>query len=47
VVVLTSSVNPNDERRALRLGATAFFTKPADLTRLGDQLREVLARCPS
>lgn len=45
VVVPTSSVNPNDVQHALRLGAAGFLTKPADLARLGEQLREILARC--
>lgn len=44
VVVLTSSVNPLDERRALRLGARAFHTKPADVAALGVQVRELVAR---
>lgn len=44
VVVLTSSVNPNDERRALRLGARAFHTKPADVNELGVQVRELVAK---
>lgn len=44
VVVLTSSANPLDERRALRLGARAFYTKPADLEALGVQVREIVAR---
>lgn len=44
VVVLTSSISPTDEVRAHRLGARAFYTKPADLTALGSQVREILAR---
>ena len=44
VVVLTSSVSPRDETRALQLGASAFHTKPADLDRLGDQVRDIVAR---
>lgn len=44
VVVLTSSDSPRDERRALKLGARAFHTKPADLDGLGVQVREIVAR---
>ena len=44
VVVLTSSDSPRDEKRALQLGASAFHTKPADLERLGDQVRDIVAR---
>lgn len=44
VVVLTSSVNPRDELRALEGGARAFFTKPADMDRLGDTVQEILER---
>lgn len=44
VVVLTSSVSPQDEKRALQMGASAFHTKPADLERLGDQVRDIVAR---
>ncbi|MDA0311787.1 MAG: response regulator [Gemmatimonadetes bacterium] len=34
-IVLTSSVNPGDEEKALALGARAFHSKPADLDELG------------
>ena len=44
VVVLTSSINPQDEARARRLGASDFQTKPSDLTRLGEQVRDLVAR---
>lgn len=44
VVVLTSSDSPADERRALRLGARAFHTKPAELDALGDQVRGIVER---
>ena len=44
VVVLTSSSNPRDERRALRLGASAFHTKPMDLTDLGHEVRGIVTR---
>jgi len=44
VVVLTSSLNPQDEARARRLGAADFQTKPSDLTRLGEQIRAIIAR---
>lgn len=44
VVILTSSVSPKDEARALRLGARAFYTKPADLDALGCQVRDIVKR---
>ncbi len=44
VVVLTSSINPRDEARARRLGASDFQTKPSDLTRMGEQVRSLVAR---
>lgn len=44
VVVLTSSVNPNDEARALSAGARAFHTKPASLDELGVEVRHILER---
>jgi CheY-like chemotaxis protein len=44
VVVLTSSVSPRDQKRALEMGASAFHTKPADLDRLGDLVRDIVAR---
>jgi CheY-like chemotaxis protein len=44
VVVLTSSISPVDEARALRLGASAFYTKPADLEELGEQVRSIVKR---
>lgn len=44
VVVLTSSDSPRDQKRALQLGASAFHTKPADLERLGEQVRDIVAR---
>lgn len=44
VVVLTSSVNPLDERRALSLGALAFLTKPADVAELGKQVKDIMER---
>lgn len=44
VVVLTSSISPLDEARAMRLGASAFHTKPADLAELGDQVRGIVQR---
>ena len=34
MIVLTSSENPDDERRSLALGAAQFFRKPADLDSL-------------
>ena len=44
VVVLTSSISPRDEARALRLGASGFRTKPADLHLLGEQVRDIVTR---
>ena len=44
VVVLTSSINPRDEARARRLGASDFQTKPSDLSRLGEQVRSLVDR---
>lgn len=44
VVVLTSSVNPGDETRALELGARAFHTKPADHDELSEIVRQIIER---
>lgn len=44
VVVLTSSVSPRDEERVLELGAVSFETKPADLDRLGEQVRSLVTQ---
>ena len=44
VVVLTSSISPVDEARALHLGASAFYSKPADLGELGEQVRNIVKR---
>ena len=44
VVVLTSSISPLDEARALRLGAAGFFTKPATLDDLEEQVRSIVKR---
>lgn len=44
VVVLTSSASPEDESRALALGARSFHTKPADAEALGLQVRGIVAR---
>lgn len=44
VVVLTSSINPGDERKALSLGAQEFHTKPADVSQLGDTVRAIVER---
>jgi CheY-like chemotaxis protein len=44
VVVLSSSISPLDEARALRLGASAFHTKPANHEDLGEQVRSVVKR---
>lgn len=42
VVVLTSSVNPGDEARALSMGAVAFYTKPASLDELSRTVRSIV-----
>jgi CheY-like chemotaxis protein len=42
VVVLTSSVNPGDQDRALALGAKAFHSKPASLDILDRIVREIV-----
>ena len=42
VVVLTSSMNPDDEVRALDLGARAVHRKPTDLDVLGKIVREIV-----
>lgn len=44
VVVLTSSISPQDEARAMRLGATSFQTKPADLDRLQAQVGDIVTQ---
>lgn len=44
VVVLTSSLNPVDEARALALGADGFHTKPSDPRDLATLLLELLDR---
>ncbi|MGD8321135.1 MAG: response regulator [Gemmatimonadota bacterium] len=44
VVVLTSSVNPTDQRRARQGGARAFFTKPANMDDLGRTVEEIVER---
>lgn len=44
VIVLTSSNNSLDEARALRLGASAFHTKPANLNDLGEEVRSIVTR---
>lgn len=44
VIVLTSSISPLDETRALRLGASGFYTKPADLQELGEQVHSIVKR---
>lgn len=44
VVVLSSSGRPEDRERAQRLGATAYFAKPAAMLRLVDVARELGSR---
>lgn len=42
VVVLTGSVEPEDEARALELGATSVHQKPSDVRALSDVVSEVV-----
>ena len=42
VIVLTSSENPDDERRALALGAAQFLRKPADLDSLANVVEGIV-----
>ena len=42
VVVLTSSINPDDEGRSLDLSAKAVYKKPTDLDDLGKVVREIV-----
>ncbi|ROZ62734.1 response regulator [Ramlibacter sp. WS9] len=42
MVVLTSSSNPADVRKAHDLGCDGYVAKPIDLYRLGDALRHVV-----
>lgn len=44
VVVLTSSPNPKDERRARALGASAVYKKPAVITDLGGVVDDIVNR---
>lgn len=44
VVVLTSSLNPQDEARARRLGAVDFQSKVADVALMGEQVRALVKR---
>jgi CheY-like chemotaxis protein len=44
VVVLTSSVNPADEARALSMGARAFHSKPADVLELAAIVAAIVER---
>lgn len=44
VVVLTSSPRPQDEARALELGAVAVHRKPTDLAGLGDTVQDIVHR---
>ena len=44
VVILTVSTNPEHERRALALGATAVHIKPADIQELGDVVKEIVRK---
>lgn len=42
VIVLTSSSSPMDEARAMDLGASGFFTTPANLEDLGEMIRTIV-----
>jgi len=42
VVVLTGSVRPEDETRALELGATSVHKKPLELPALGDVVSDIV-----
>jgi CheY-like chemotaxis protein len=44
VVVLTSSPKPEDESRALALGAVAVHRKPADVAALGETVQAIVHR---
>ncbi|HSH75101.1 MAG TPA: response regulator [Longimicrobiales bacterium] len=44
VVVLTSSTDPRHEARALELGASDVYRKPAELGELGRIVREIVDR---
>ena len=44
LVVLSSSVNPNDRRRSLELGARSFHSKPPHVAELGETVGEILRR---
>ena len=43
IVVVTNSITPGDEAKALSLGAVAFLHKPVDIERLNEILTRVLA----
>ena len=42
IVVLTGSPKPDDEAKALRLGANAVYRKPGELTALADVVKEIV-----
>lgn len=44
VVVLTSSANPDDQARAIDLGATGLYTKPTELAGLGAVVKEIVEK---
>lgn len=44
IVVLTTSLNPVDESRAMALGADAFHTKPAGVEGLGALFEDIVRR---
>jgi two-component system, chemotaxis family, response regulator Rcp1 len=50
VVVMTSSIAPDDQAKAITLGANAYFRKPTDydaFLKIGEVIREVLDNPPS
>lgn len=42
VFILTTSINPRDKERAMKLGAERYFTKPSTYTGLLDTLKTVV-----
>lgn len=44
IVVFTTSENPDDRRRSLELGATAFVTKPDTFTAMASALSQLLEK---
>ncbi len=44
LVVLSSSMNPDDRERSLSLGARSFHSKPPDVAELGETVGDILRR---